>query len=679
MTNKTNKSLPIIIDRLAHALEAQGFKAKRSQVLEIASSALGYRNSNELTAAAKAGDISPPEAEPVGLVVLPDGARIAVLVDTLAGAPYAIDEAFLEQVAVEERREQIGVTPYGHLASLARALEVNQPDFVQKITGGEAVSHVYVGWISHKHGHNFYVAIDEDGLYMQLAEYVRENWHEVEDHADEGENPDAMTDTEVVRAYFELCEAHEIGEYLETSQEEVLGRIVPTTRENPPTPDRYGMQVEMDDEPIYIVDNHRSDGDGDKLTVAEMPRSDDPIGDIQLARRMVDLLNGSSVPLVPAGHIPARDLVSLADQLEEGAAGDFWYDAHEHMVEDDPEDEDTIAHNAICTTQEAMGRAATILRAIASKATKKDDKCVRCASPIGKDGYCGDETCPFSDVLQSSPKGWEGHPDPLPISRESIDDTVKRQKREPVWITDESGYDTGNVSASHMSMMGIDFHKDRDSTLPLTENEYAHLLGNERLNKASSCPVQCGFSVLYRDQKWLAPEIVFDFDGSRDDERQAALGRARAYMDEKREIIGKIGGHLILNVDATDEQHDLAILIPFDLAFESEIDDWEAALSWLLLPDAERTGKRVICDFLPQTWIRDVAFAVDPNGDTAWDATFDALRWGRTMAKQILDSDADTYASDGTTQPDWVRDWTRTNPFEVMVDGLEELFGIDED
>jgi hypothetical protein len=35
--------------------------------------------------------------------------------------------------------------------------------------------------------------------------------------------------------------------------------------------------------------------------------------------------------------------------------------------------------------------------------------CTRCGSELRK-GYCIDETCPFSDRLQSDPEGWHGHP-----------------------------------------------------------------------------------------------------------------------------------------------------------------------------------------------------------------------------------------------------------------------------
>lgn len=39
------------------------------------------------------------------------------------------------------------------------------------------------------------------------------------------------------------------------------------------------------------------------------------------------------------------------------------------------------------------------------------DQCQRCSSPLNDDGYCTDETCPFSDHPQTDDAGWYGHPD----------------------------------------------------------------------------------------------------------------------------------------------------------------------------------------------------------------------------------------------------------------------------
>lgn len=647
MTNTTFKPLPIILDRLAHALEAQGIKVKRSQLLEISAAAFGHRNSNELTAAAKAGDINPYPAQVIGRVELPDGQRVIIVNDQLANSPYAIDEVFLEQVAAEERREEIGITPYGHLAALYEVLDAAD---IPAIAGGPVTSEVHVGRVSHKHGENIYVAADDNGLTMQVAEYVRENWHEVADFAESGEVPEAMTDAEVVEAYFDLCQSHEIEEYLDTSVEEIAARILPVAQETPVTPRRYGLQYEMDGEPIFIVDRHVKDKDDEYATVAEMPRTSDPQSDIALAQKIVDGLNGDSVPAVAPGNLLVSDLLSLADDLVTGAEADVWYDAHEYMDEDDEEDEDTIKWHQICNTQLAMAKAATILRNLASR--DQSPRQVSIHTDRSKEGV---------------------------TTRPVVDDVLERQESDPVWITDSDGRDNMQVTASHMTALGLEFYQDYVDTLPLTEDEYEVLLGGETLNKDSAYIVECGFSVLYKGKKWLAPEIGFDFDSENEAARAKALEKAKAWIEEKREEIERVGGHIILTEDATDNEHEVTVLLPFQLAIEAEtIDDWRDALAWLMRPKAERTGPRVKCDFLAQTWMKDWAMAVDPNGDTSWDATFDAVRWGEDAAKRMLDSDMDEFAIEGATAPEWIRQWTRSNPFEVMVTGLEELFGIDE-
>ena len=716
MTNTTFKPLPIIFDRLAHALDAHGIKVKRSQLLEISAAAFGHRNSNALTAAAKAGDINPYPAQVIGRVELPDGQSVIIVNDQLANSPYAIDEAFLEQVAAEERREEIGITPYGHLAALYDVLDATD---IPAIAGGPVTSEVHVGRISHKHGNNIYVAADDDGLTMQIAEYARENWDdEVGEYADEGENPATMTDEEVVSAYFELCENHEVEEYLETSVEEIAARILPVTQETPVTPRRYALQTEMDNEPIFIVDRHVKGKDGEYVTVAQMPRTDDPRADIALAQKIINGLNGDTVPAVAPGNILVSELVSLAEDLESGPQEDVWYDAHEYMDEDNPEDSDTIKWKRICEIQLAMSRASEILNSLASEkpavrqvsihtapalgiTTKAMlPQCERCGSILNDEGLCKDKTCPFSDCTQDDLNGWEGHPDrdmillkkefasrgaivhstPTDLGYTSVkDDILKRQETEPVWITDDEGADTFQVTAATMKALGLEFHKDGEDTLPLTEDEYEVLLGGQTLNNETSHIVECGFSVLYKGKKWLAPEIGFDFDPDDEAARIKALESATAWVKEKREEIEHIGGEIILSADATDSEHELTVLLPMSLALDAEsVDDWREALSWLMRLESERSGPRVTCDFLPQTWIRDNAYTVDPNGDTAWNATFDALRWGNDAARRMLDTDMDYFATEGATTHEWIRQWTMSNPFEVLVVGLEELFDISE-
>lgn len=237
------KSTPILIDRLSHALEAYGFKLKRHQLIEVASAAFGYHNSNEFTAAAKQADLTPPAVEITGTVDLPAGERLLIVRDPIAGAPYAIDETFLEQVVSKERRENIGPTPYGHLVQLNSLLEHTPgsvPTLVHQATGhtpaaltqcnspstinGDPASNkliIYTATIDHKNGTDQYAALSRDNLNKELAEYCRDWWSvEIEPHAAAlgiPEDPCHLTDSEVVSVYFETV----LDEYLTDTPIEV--------------------------------------------------------------------------------------------------------------------------------------------------------------------------------------------------------------------------------------------------------------------------------------------------------------------------------------------------------------------------------------------------------------------------------------------------------------------------
>ncbi|AXK44069.1 hypothetical protein [Erythrobacter aureus] len=118
----------IYVDRFGKALKARGVDLKRAALIELLSSTLGYHNSGEFSAAAKRGDLTPLQAQPLGSIALPDGQRLIIVTDQSASAPYGIDEAFIENVVEEERAELIGVTPYGHLAWLGDLAGQSIPD-----------------------------------------------------------------------------------------------------------------------------------------------------------------------------------------------------------------------------------------------------------------------------------------------------------------------------------------------------------------------------------------------------------------------------------------------------------------------------------------------------------------------------------------------------------------------
>ncbi len=110
------RSLPVHADRFAQALAAEGLDLPRHQVGRLLAAALGYRDHNALSAAARRGDLDPPMAGNLGPAASPDGAALQVLFDPVASLPYAVAASSLSST---DRRRAFGLTPYGNVVDLA--------------------------------------------------------------------------------------------------------------------------------------------------------------------------------------------------------------------------------------------------------------------------------------------------------------------------------------------------------------------------------------------------------------------------------------------------------------------------------------------------------------------------------------------------------------------------------
>ncbi|QAY80483.1 hypothetical protein [Sphingosinicella sp. BN140058] len=337
------KTSPIYLDRLEKALIAGGFKGKRSAILEIAAQAFGYHNSNEFSAAAKRGDLDPPPVQPIGVVALPNGQRVILVTDTLAAAPYGIDEAFVEQVIGDERAERIGVTPYGHLAWLGDLADQTIPEFKAATDSGPGVSAsptsnqseadlpadafavaarspatilpqvkaagssqkvtIHTALHEHRFGTTTFASWTRDGLLAELAEHCRSFWTEVAGRRSGDyvvpETPESMSDREIIDAYFEV---------------------------------NSNESYTFDEADVAVTP---------ELLTALRVRTDKPL-------RLSDI--------IAPGH---RRLVEIADALTSGAGADIWFHAHDFQGEES-------AHEQIVGTQEAMHEAARILQSLAT-------------------------------------------------------------------------------------------------------------------------------------------------------------------------------------------------------------------------------------------------------------------------------------------------------------------------
>ena len=70
--------------------------------------------------------------------------------------------------------------------------------------------------------------------------------------------------------------------------------------------------------------------------------------------------------------------------------------------------------------------------------------------------------------------------------------------------------------------------------------------------------------------------------------------------------------------------------------------------------------KTVTVEFVPQAWINDYAYPVDPEGETTWEVP----------AEKLVGITPDSYESDELrfmdNAPEWVREWS--GPFYVTWD-----------
>lgn len=846
---------PVLLDRLSHVLDRQGFKLKRQQLLETAAYAFGHRNGDAFSAAAKAGELTPPSVVPVGRVRLATGETVLIVNDPLANSAYGIDESFVES-SMDERREHIGVTPYGHLVSITDLTDTTIPDLagttrgdaalighisdaIRELDGytaeddevdnvgqtenllGRALAHaesgdvagareklrvatdvldvicrddadrhvhetqsailkaiahcdrdegrgvddspalagimrdmlaridegiaslklsgekkreleritsqahaalqiagridilsendpesirvsrddlhqvigaaqswaedintgledgtydddagvedveasidtlqarldmepspaaraavhkpkpnqmtIHIGTITHRHGEDVMVSLSADGLDHEIAEYCRENWSDVMRAKGMPGNPIGMTDSDIVSAYFDACGRLENGQYVDRSSQDVPipGQMIAAGGECARCGSGLVFGMCSDETcPFHDVPQTDQRGWSGHPGMDPFPKDDHvPV----------------TAPKALEGK-PADWAEQIAQALEDGAVADVWYDAHS-FGEDSPDDPDRIAEGTINETQQAMQEAARILREL---------KPIRL--PDGKimiDGRI---------------------PSPERIDRRA----AAAAADEPLWITDSDGDDTGQATLTMLHEARIGYQCENGDFHPLTTHEQEMSLPCTTLNADCDNIVRMGFTVLWRGRKWYAPEVQFAWDENQSfkDDGDDALARAKAYMEDIRPMVESIGGHLRLDEYPTDFAHELAVLLPVELAESTgDPDDWKAALSYLLMTSKEKARRpQAKCEFTAEANFHKYTMSVDPLGDTVWDATFDALRWGTRDAISIItgETDPDEYAR-SPLAPEWVRKWAGTNPFDVQVIGLKECLNI---
>jgi hypothetical protein len=81
-----------------------------------------------------------------------------------------------------------------------------------------------------------------------------------------------------------------------------------------------------------------------------------------------------------------------------------------------------------------------------------------------------------------------------------------------------------------------------------------------------------------------------------------------------------------------------------------------------------------VARFQAEVWVNDEAVAVDPEGETEWDATVACTGLSATSRTELLTGmeagealvrDEEDYLKDDRLAPAWVREWT--GPFSIWV------------
>lgn len=229
------KSLPIHLNRLDKALQAQGVVFKRHQILEVCAAAFGYRNSNECSAAAKKGDLNPPQAPATGRFRLDGGKGLILLRDPVANAPFAVDETFLDRQDGDSG-SLFGISPYGHLLDLTSSLT----DELQKLAeavgfidpGREIELTIHTASIDNRHGISTYTALSKEALEADLEGWCDQYWNEVAHHFPEGTK---FAGAELIEKYFEAHD-QEFLSYDQTTLHILPGDILAAIAKIPTKP-----------------------------------------------------------------------------------------------------------------------------------------------------------------------------------------------------------------------------------------------------------------------------------------------------------------------------------------------------------------------------------------------------------------------------------------------------------
>lgn len=259
---------------------------------------------------------------------------------------------------------------------------------------------------------------------------------------------------------------------------------------------------------------------------------------------------------------------------------------------------------------------------------------------------------------------WVGLPksNSAPVSKDTTKPKLIQQEEIHVFLTDVFGDIQQNAIDKHyLDKIGSSYQNDQDKFIPLTKNEMACLYPDNVI-ALDGFNVLVGASVLFQKNKFLCPMIEFTCEDN--------YNVAVEHMRELAPAINALEGYLkLIPIDRNSTL--IYVFLPFSVGQEAaDEESWLDALKYLLSSKSSvNEDNSVTADFEPQVWIGDNAMAVQPMGDTVWDATFEMLLAGKEMREWISSGQNDTdFLKDSHLAPKWISNWM--GPFEIRLIGF---------
>lgn len=570
------------LNGLATALATHGVELKRHQLLDIAASAFGFRNSNVLTAAAKDGALDAPTVTPLCVVDLPTGETIAVVRDPSSGAPFGIDLSFIEHKADDGSQSDplLVPAPYGHIVDL-RVLRDNSLSDMPHLGASTAPGNnplIYVSVINTQNDPYLFAATSKGEVLDKVVDFCR-----FLDPQFSAEFPAGPT---FDRANFLDC-------YFEDNQKEWhYTDAIPLTGGSHQAP--VG-----DEKPIQAKEPERKPLAAPNALAG--PQTDATIP-LEIYTANIDHRHGQNTYTT----LSREELnAQIADYCRES-----WteIDASDEPPMDDDEvistyfdkhANETLTQCAPIVLRVPLG---TLAQAIG---VAEPDASILLAPPRRTEEPVSapDTTSAWAEGSKFPLKDWQydvAMGSTLRSYRSWVADKHQQEAEEaaglsrphPVHPTDREFMVLTNGTTEHawgdselLDRLGLSYQPDSPwGFYPLTTAEEKYV-GEECIVLPNGFMVRLGYSCLYKGQKYLCPtiEVEPEFHTAAD---------AESYVNLIRPTIEKIGGHLLVEEHDENFSSEIRILVPFAWATANGVNfaEYKDSLARLITPSDGARG-----------------------------------------------------------------------------------------